>query len=527
MKKFLLANLLMISTCAFAQTYCTPEFLYGCSGGDMIDSFTIPSAGFSDLDTDCSQDGYGDYTAQTIDVNAGVVYPFSITHNYGSQNVRIWIDFDNNGTFDDAAPELVAEASSGDEAFTNGLMSIPSTVTPGSYRMRVGDRYSVQPQPCDNTGGYGEVHDYTVMVGAVPSCLAPNNLSSGSVTANSASISWTAPTSTVGVGYEYYYSETDTLPTSATVATGSVGASALSATLSLTSATTYHVWVRSVCSATDRSAWSLGTSFTTDCAVVVPVNTYTNDFSTFPGNCWEQASGGDASTGPDDTGELWFYGDFLNAGDGNKAAKINLYYDQTKAWLKTVPFNLSAGGYRVKFDYGLTAYFNTDPSAMGSDDIIQFLVSGDGGATWTALQTWDASNAPSNTSTTYSFDLANYTGANTIFAFYASEGDVNDTEDYEFFVDNFKIESANLATSEVSKAKETIKAYPNPFTDVLNISKAELVKSVSISDVSGRLVKTIENPSSALHLADLKQGLYFVTLNMKDGSRQMIKAIKK
>jgi len=62
---------------------------------------------------------------------------------------------------------------------------------------------------------------------------------------------------------------------------------------------------------------------------------------------------------------------------------------------------------------------------------------------------------------------------------------------------------------------------------VLNISKIELVKTVSISDVSGRLVKTIENPSSVLHLADLKQGLYFVTLQMKDGSKQTIKAIKK
>ncbi|STD03433.1 T9SS type A sorting domain-containing protein [Chryseobacterium carnipullorum] len=96
-----------------------------------------------------------------------------------------------------------------------------------------------------------------------------------------------------------------------------------------------------------------------------------------------------------------------------------------------------------------------------------------------------------------------------------------------FFVDNFIVESASLATSEVSKAKEDIKAYPNPFTEVLNISKSDLVKSVSVSDVSGRLVKTIENPSSALHLGDLKQGLYFVTLNMKDGSKQMIKAIKK
>jgi len=525
MKKFLLANLIMISTCSFAQTYCTPEFFYGCDGGDMIDSFTIASAGFSHLDTGCSQASYEDYTAQTINMNAGVNYAFNITHDYEDQNVRVWIDFDNNGTFDDAAPELVAEASSGNELFTNGVIAIPSTVTPGTYRMRVGDRYSSQPEPC-NTGGYGEAHDYTVVIGAAPSCLAPNYLTSGTVTSNSASISWTAPTSTVGVGYEYYYSTTNTTPLSTTAATGSVGASALSAPLNtLTPATTYYVWVRSVCSAADRSGWSVGTTFTTDCAVIVPTTAYTNDFSTFPGDCWEQASGGDATTGPTDTDELWYQGDFLNAGDDS--AVVNLFSDGNAGWLKTVPFDLSAGGYKVSFDYGVTEFFGTNSSAMGSDDVVQFLVSGDGGATWTVLQTWDAANAPSNTSTPYSYNLTSYTGANTVFAFYASDGSVNDSEDYEFFIDNFKVESATLATLEASKDKDNIKAYPNPFTDVLNISNADRVKSVSVSDVSGRLLKTIDQPFSALHLGDLKQGLYFITLNMKDGSKQSIKAIKK
>ncbi|KMQ60023.1 hypothetical protein ACM46_17380 [Chryseobacterium angstadtii] len=530
MKKILLANLLTISTCVFAQTYCIPEFSSGCDGGDMINSFQIPGAGFSHLDTGCSQAAYGDYLSQTINLNAGVNYSFSVTHEYSDQNVRIWIDFDNNGTFDDTAPELVAEASStgsDTNSVTNGSISIPSTITPGTYRIRVGDRFSSQPEPC-NTMGYGEAHDYTVVIGAVPSCLAPNNLSSNTITSNSASISWVAPTSTVGVGYEYYYSPANTSPTSTTAASGSVNASTLSASLSsLTPATTYYVWVRSVCSISDKSGWSLETSFTTECATIVPTTTYTNDFSTFPGSCWEQASGGDPSTGPDDTLELWYEGDFLNAGNDDNSAKVNLYFTGTAAWLKTVPFNLSAGGYRVKFDYAVTEFFGTSASAMGSDDVVQFLVSGDGGSTWTVLQTWDAANAPTNASTTYSYNLTSYTGANTVFAFYASDGTVNDPEDYEFFVDNFKVESASLSTSEVSKAKAEIKAYPNPFTEVLNISKADLVKSVSVSDVSGRLVKTIENPSSALHLGDLKQGLYFVTLHMKDGSKQMIKAIKK
>jgi hypothetical protein len=86
---------------------------------------------------------------------------------------------------------------------------------------------------------------------------------------------------------------------------------------------------------------------------------------------------------------------------------------------------------------------------------------------------------------------------------------------------------SGLATAEVEKKNNEIKAYPNPFVDVLNISDAAKVKSASVVDVAGRVVKTIDNPSSTLHLGDLKQGMYLVILNMKDGSKQTIKAIKK
>ncbi|MBB6329354.1 hypothetical protein HNP24_000304 [Chryseobacterium sediminis] len=86
---------------------------------------------------------------------------------------------------------------------------------------------------------------------------------------------------------------------------------------------------------------------------------------------------------------------------------------------------------------------------------------------------------------------------------------------------------SGLATAEVEKKNNEIKAYPNPFVDDLNISDASKVKSASVVDVAGRIVKTIDNPSSTLHLGDLKQGMYLVILNMKDGSKQTIKAIKR
>ncbi|WP_082504982.1 T9SS type A sorting domain-containing protein [Chryseobacterium sp. Leaf405] len=87
--------------------------------------------------------------------------------------------------------------------------------------------------------------------------------------------------------------------------------------------------------------------------------------------------------------------------------------------------------------------------------------------------------------------------------------------------------SIPLATGEVKSEKDNLKIYPNPFVDVLSISDSKNVKSIFINDIAGRLVKTITSPESTLYLGELKSGMYLVTLQMNDGSKQTIKAIKK
>ena len=58
-----------------------------------------------------------------------------------------------------------------------------------------------------------------------------------------------------------------------------------------------------------------------------------------------------------------------------------------------------------------------------------------------------------------------------------------------------------LATNEVStKGNERI-AYPNPFADTLYLEKAENVKKAVVTDPSGVVVTTVENPSSSLFLS--------------------------
>ena len=529
----------------------------------------------------------------------------------------------------------------------------------------------------------------------------------------------------------------------------------------LNNSTTYYYTVNSYNGSTTSSSCTIR-SFTTVCSAFTP--NYTNNFDSFPGTCWTLANGGTPATGPGTgTTNYWAVDGFLNSGTTG-AAKINLYSNNRNGWMISPTFDLSTGGYRVKFDFGATNYnATTAVTSMGADDLVQFVVSTDGGTTWTVLQTWDNSNIPSNTSNTYILNLTSYTGNNTKFAFFGTDGAVDNTQDYEFFVDNFVVESIPtcdtptglsssavtatsatlswtaptaapsngydvyygnsstaptasttpsipgvtttsttlsltststyyawvrsncggtqsawvgpvsftpppsndncatpialtvgtdfnssaiivtnvgatadgtaqscqtnatnntwysvvvpasgnlkietgsvsgstftdsvinvfsgscgsltpvtcdddssadgnfslatltgqtpgatllvsvwryslgtgtdgqlkvaaydttvLAANEVKgNAKDGIKLYPNPFGEVLNISDVSNVKNVLITDFSGRLVKTIANPGKELQLGELKQGMYLVTLEMKDGSKQTIKAIKK
>lgn len=84
----------------------------------------------------------------------------------------------------------------------------------------------------------------------------------------------------------------------------------------------------------------------------------------------------------------------------------------------------------------------------------------------------------------------------------------------------------SLSVAEVS-SKKKVSVYPNPFNDVLFVSDTENIKTIKITDVSGRVLKVIDNPTKGINLNSLNTGLYLVTMYLKDGSVNTVKAIKK
>ncbi|AUC82731.1 hypothetical protein CW733_11600 [Lacinutrix sp. Bg11-31] len=214
--------------------------------------------------------------------------------------------------------------------------------------------------------------------------------------------------------------------------------------------TDYEFYVRTSCGG-DFSIWSGPFNFTTECAAFIP--DYMEDFTTIPADCWDEADSGDATTGPGNVGAgSWNQDGFLNNGFQG-AYSINLWLAAKSDWILSPSFDLTGGPFQAEFDLGVMEYGSTtNPGTLGSDDIVQFLISTDLGVTWTILETWDSTSTFPVTGLHPVYDLTAYSGQNVQFGILGSEGTVNDPEDNEAFVDNFQVRAipncpdvANLA----------------------------------------------------------------------------------
>ncbi len=347
---------------------------------------------------------------------------------------------------------------------------------------------------------------------SMPSCVEPSALVASAPTTTTVNLSWTAPATAPASGYDIYYSMVNTAPASTAIPniTGAVGTSAVVPGLS--SGTTYYIWIRSRCSSSDQSIWIGGISFSTQCTSTgVP---YTQNFesSVVPAlpNCTATQNVG--------TGNDWTV--LANNGYGFTTNALVYKWNSTNAantWFFTQGIDMTAGTqYTISYKYGGTGttFVEKMKVAYGTSPNATAMVN--------SLANY--SNIVNSTPNTETISFTPPTSGVYYFGFNA----YSDANKFYLAIDDISITSSTLSTSEVkNNAADKIKVYPNPFSDVLNISDISNVKNVLITDITGRLVKTISNPSSELHLSELNQGMYLIILEMKDGSKQMIKTIKK
>ncbi|UBB88648.1 T9SS type A sorting domain-containing protein [Candidatus Kaistella beijingensis] len=86
-------------------------------------------------------------------------------------------------------------------------------------------------------------------------------------------------------------------------------------------------------------------------------------------------------------------------------------------------------------------------------------------------------------------------------------------------------DNAVLATADPKKAIE-LAVYPNPVSNVLNIKTTEDVKQISIFNMNGGLVKSVNQKVKSINLTHLSSGIYMVKITTTNGNTTK-KIIKK
>lgn len=164
------SDVISVTLNPIADCYCIPYFIMDCFLDDMIDDFILvgeEGTSINDEGTGCSVDGYDDRTDESVTLNQGTDYTATVTSGATMNSVAIWIDFNDDGYFDES--ERVA---AGDLDDSNDLtLSIPANANPGEHRMRAMIAFMADPldnedfDSCNDAGNdLGETHDYTVNI---------------------------------------------------------------------------------------------------------------------------------------------------------------------------------------------------------------------------------------------------------------------------------------------------------------------------------------------------------------------------
>ncbi len=417
--------------------------------------------------------------------------------------MTVYIDWNNDGDFDDASEAyfntpatMVRVGGVTDNPVTLvGNITIPATASPGNKTMRIkynfqGSTTATHPAlatACSDIGN-GQVEEYTIKIAepaVAPSCVAFTAPVNGATDfpANS-TITWEA--SALATGYKVYIGTTS----GGTDVANGVSVSTNSYSASLTPFVTYYAKVLPYNAAGEPTGCTEITFTTKDlsyCAAGADQITYEKiDNVNFNGNNNASTS----TAGYEDFTSVVF-----------EAAKESTYPIAV-----TISADYDAGDrVYVWIDYNKNGIFDTNEKVelsqaqVASGNIVVPANAVEGNTRMRVRLSWST------------------TGGNDTSCGNSTYGQV---EDYTVKI----LPKIPAATADVNKAKVTV--YPNPFHDVLKISDVKGVKSISVSDVSGRHIKSMK-VSTELDLSELKTGLYIVTLQMEDGTVRTVKAIKK
>lgn len=187
-------------------------------------------------------------TTYTISVTPGFV---GTSFNEG---IRAWIDFNQDGDFEDANEMILQNTVSAGTATAS--FAVPVSAPNGITRMRVAMHYNQHPTSC-RTDLFGEVEDYCITILDTSACQIPFAIDTLAVSTTSLQLEWNADSS---MQYLIRY-RPSTTPT-----WSYANANALLYTLTnLTACTNYIIEIANICPNGDTTVFSMPAHFSTSC----------------------------------------------------------------------------------------------------------------------------------------------------------------------------------------------------------------------------------------------------------------------
>lgn len=156
------SNAVNVTTTATTVTYCT-------SKGNSAADERIGKVVFGTINnTSTGTTGYENYTAISTNATRGTAYTITITPTWTSsvysEGYAVFIDYNQDGDFADSGETAWTKATSTTTPVT-GSITIPSTATLGTTRVRVSMKYNGIPTSCESFS-YGQVEDYSINITA-------------------------------------------------------------------------------------------------------------------------------------------------------------------------------------------------------------------------------------------------------------------------------------------------------------------------------------------------------------------------
>ena len=134
---------------------------HNCSLGDGIDGVLLQD--ISNLNSGCSENGFGNFTNLSTDLMQGESYYVSLTTTYTNQYVRSWIDFNNDYEF--TQDELIIDNVFIPSPSTQNIeIMIPSDAILGNHIIRFIANWNDEVGEACNSASYGETEDYSVNI---------------------------------------------------------------------------------------------------------------------------------------------------------------------------------------------------------------------------------------------------------------------------------------------------------------------------------------------------------------------------